>query len=70
MTGLQMKYFVLKPAGDDEYAAASRAGMRAYAKLIRDVNPELAANLIEWADTEHAKMYGRSLEDTTPPALT
>jgi hypothetical protein len=30
----------------------------------------LAANLIEWADTEHAKMYGRSLEDTTPPALT
>jgi hypothetical protein len=31
MNGLLMKYFVLKPAGDDRYAAASRKAMRAYA---------------------------------------
>lgn len=31
MDGLMMKYFVLKPRGNDAYAAASRAAMHAYA---------------------------------------
>jgi hypothetical protein len=55
MTGLLMKYFVLKPEGADRYAAASRRAMRAYAEHIREENPELANQLRDWADTEQAK---------------
>lgn len=47
-----MKYFVLKPKGDDIYAAASRKAMRVYAKHVRSENPELADHLAEWADSE------------------
>jgi hypothetical protein len=64
MTGLEMKYFVLKPAGDDEYARASRIAMRAYAKHISIFNTELAANLIEWADKEHAEWAATVLKDS------
>ena len=46
--GLVMKYFVLKPDGDDTYAEASRSALRAYATVIREENPELAADLDEW----------------------
>ena len=42
MTGLEMKYFVLKPRGNDRYAAASRAAMRRYADVIVGENPALA----------------------------
>ena len=52
MDGLLMKYFVLKPRGVDEYAAASRRAMRVYASHICGVNPVLCANLREWADRE------------------
>ena len=52
MSGLMLKYFVLKPHGDDAYAKASRAAMRAYAKHIRAENPELSDELREWADRE------------------
>ncbi len=52
MTGLEMKYFVLKPKGDDVYAKASRAAMRQYASLIREENEELCAELLAWADKE------------------
>lgn len=52
MSGLLMKYFVLKPAGNDRYAAASRKAMRAYATFIAEENPELAAELRNWADHE------------------
>lgn len=52
MTGLVMKYFVLKPKGDDVYASASRGAMRQYAKLIQLENPELSVQLREWADRE------------------
>lgn len=52
MAGLQMKYFVLKPSGDDAYAKASRAAMRAYAIRIMEENPELARELTDWANTE------------------
>lgn len=53
MDGLLMKYFVLKPAGSDKYAAASRGAMRRYADLIVGENPGLAGDLRKWADAEH-----------------
>ena len=62
MTGLQMKYFVLKPKGDDAYATASRGAMVRYALLIKDTNPELAAQLNEWAAQEGAEAYVRAVE--------
>lgn len=52
MNGLEMKYFVLKPRGDDRYAAASRKAMRAYAKHIEPANEQLAKELRDWADKE------------------
>lgn len=52
MAGLTMKYFVLKPRGDDSYAKASRAAMRTYAKYIREENKELCDDLRDWADSE------------------
>lgn len=52
MSGLQMKYFVLKPAGSSPYARASRAAMRAYARQIEPMNKELASDLMEWAYKE------------------
>jgi hypothetical protein len=61
MSGIMMKYFVLKPAGDDAYASASRAAMRAYAKHIKDINPDLCRDLTEWADHEHAESCARVL---------
>lgn len=48
MTGLRMKYFVLKPSGSDAYARASRAAMLSYASCIEEVDPQLAAELRDW----------------------
>jgi len=58
--GLMMKYFVLKPAGDDAYAAASRAAMFRYALFIREENPALARQIWDWATGEHIKVHGES----------
>jgi len=55
MSGLQMKYFVLKPSGNDKYAEASRKAMRAYAMTIQNENPELAEDLRKWSDKEMEK---------------
>lgn len=52
MAGLQMKYFVLKPKGDDQYAKASRAAMRTYARHMMTENPDLCDELRAWADRE------------------
>jgi hypothetical protein len=52
MNGLEMKYFVLKPKGDDPYAAASRKAMEAYADAIKRENPRLARALISWVECE------------------
>jgi hypothetical protein len=65
MAGLIMKYFVLKPAGDDVYAKASRMAMREYAKAVARENPELKEHLRDWADQEHAESYARSVQDTS-----
>ena len=50
--GLKMKYFVLKPGGDNRYALASRRAMQEYAKTIAPENPTLAHELIEWCRKE------------------
>ena len=52
MSEISMKYFVLKPSGDNKYAAASRKAMRAFASHIRNDNPKLSKELREWADKE------------------
>lgn len=52
MSGLEIKYFTLKPKGNDPYAKASRKAMRAYALGIESENPELAEDLRQWADRE------------------
>lgn len=67
--GLQMKYFVLKPKGNDPYAMASRAGMRQYAKSILEENPALAKDLRDWTDRESIEPFeaiiGSPLEKLT-----
>ena len=50
--GIETKYFVLKPRGDNEWAAASRKAMRAYARHIQGIDPELAESLLSWANSE------------------
>jgi hypothetical protein len=52
MDGLLMKYFVLKPHGNDIYAKASRCAMREYASVIRQTNPQLADDLAMWIEKE------------------
>lgn len=64
MSGLVMKYFVLKPAGDDIYAKASRMAMRKYAEVVAEENADLTNQLRDWTDQEHAEAYARSLERT------
>lgn len=56
MSGLEMRYFVLKPRGATPYAKASRAAMRQYAKLIMDTDQKLAKSLQEWALLEQERV--------------
>ena len=56
MKGLHMKYFILKPSGDDVYAFASRRALLAYAETIETENPELAESLREWKEAEVQKI--------------
>ena len=56
--GLFMKYFVLKPAGDNDYAAASREAMFSYAARIAKTNRALSDHVYEWAVREHEKACG------------
>ena len=46
--GLKMKYFVLKPNGNDQYARASREALFAYAEAIRSTNKKLSDDLFAW----------------------
>jgi hypothetical protein len=65
MTGLKLKYFVLKPEGDNLYSAASRKALRAYAHHIRGENEQLADDLIKWAqeETEKTDTWKKNVED-------
>lgn len=64
MTGLKMKYFVLKPEGDDRYATASREAMREYARSIKNYNPTLAIEIIKWADSESLRSNEKFMKRT------
>jgi len=55
---LEVKYFVLKPrakGAKDVFARASQLAMQEYGNYLRarSVEPELAGQLIAWADDEH-----------------
>jgi len=52
MSGLKMKYFVLKPCGFDPHAIASREAMLAYAYAIKKEDPQLAIELGDWVRFE------------------
>ena len=52
MSGLRMKYFVLKPHGVSPYAYAAREAMAHYADCICRDDPELANDLCEWVRIE------------------
>lgn len=52
MDGLKMKYFVLNPTKRDRYGKASRQAMMAYAEAIKNYNPTLAKDLVEWVHRE------------------
>lgn len=52
MSGLQMKYFVLKPKGSSAYAMASRNALDVYARSIRNENVELCDDLYAWITRE------------------
>lgn len=52
MSGLVLKYFVLKPRGHDAYAVASRRALIAYASAIFETNEVLAGQLMSWAGYE------------------
>ncbi len=57
MTGLHLKYFVLKPEGgfDAPYAKASRAALKVYADLIEDENHQLCYDIHQWVIVEQGK---------------
>lgn len=59
--GLKMKYFVLKPKGEDKYAQASRAAMIEYARIIDDTNPALGQELRHWAGREELNVIREGL---------
>lgn len=52
MSGLEMRYFVLRPGKGGPHGRASRHAMWAYAQAIRDEDPLLAAELLNWAHRE------------------
>lgn len=51
--GLEMKYFVLKPKGKGKYAEASRQAMVTYALAIKEENPEMCDEMLNWVDREN-----------------
>ena len=61
-TGLKMKYFVLKPAGDGPYAEASRSALQAYARAIREENVDLYSDLENWRIEEQGEANKRRID--------
>lgn len=68
MAGLELRYFVLKPKGSDDFAWASRMAMRTFAEYIKMSQPELAEDLITWADTEEMEAYPNLSQRIVPNA--
>ena len=50
MSGLELRYFILKPGAKGRHGMASRAALRAYLRVIAAEQPELALDLKEWVD--------------------
>jgi hypothetical protein len=63
--GLEMKYFVLKPKGNNPYAHAARKAMLVYARSIEDHNQDLATELRAWACREGVTA-NREVTDPNP----
>ncbi len=55
MDGLLMKYFVLRPAGEDWHAIASREAMRVYAHYVQGANGALSKDVTRWVNREEKK---------------
>jgi len=64
MSGLEMKYFVLKPKGSDVYARASREALMAYSRFIKDENPKLSEDISKWVleEEENSNMEEVEIE--------
>ena len=52
--GLLLRYFVIKPKGNNIYAKASREAMWKYAEVIESTNLIFADDLKEWALKEES----------------
>jgi len=63
---LEMKYFVLKPAGTSEFAAASRHAMWAFSEAIRGTDQELANELHAWVKREALKAVAETPKEREP----
>lgn len=64
MAGLELRYFVLKPAGNSRHAEASRKAMRAYANhMAIEGNEEFCKDLRAWVDREEEKAFQEKLDD-------
>lgn len=50
MSGLELRYFILKPGAEGRHGMASRAALRTYLRVMAPENPELAKDLKEWVD--------------------
>ena len=59
------KCFIVNPAGDSPYHAASREAMRAYAFYIQDENRALANEVKSWANKETIASLKRQSEKTS-----
>lgn len=62
MGGMLMKYFVLRPAGDDWHATASREAMRVYAHYVQGANAKLSKDVTRWVNREE-KAYQKTKSD-------
>ncbi len=62
MSGLEMKYFVLKPKGSDVYARASREALMAYSRFIKDENPKLSEDISKWVLEEEGNSNMEEVE--------
>lgn len=58
---LELKYFVLKPSGDSEWAKASRVAMRVFASEMEQHDLTLASEIKQWVYNEERKLHKEKL---------
>ena len=64
MSGLEMRYFILKPGGKGLHGFASREAMLLYAKIIEADQPEFAMEIRSWVENETEKKKIEAMADT------